>query len=232
MVHFVSEMVYELIQATNEYSQDHRTKYMAQMMERLLANINANQEKADADRKADREEMTANNKTMLAKMDANTKIMQENQAKMEGDRKADKEQILVEMKANQEMTTRMDIRHKEMLAWLKDLKFNREETMACKETLEARLGIEEPASVDMAPEVAHEEVPVKDAVFMPVAEPRKRRRDRRNLAAVRRRTKTWTQGVAGRNRNGPTGKMGADRIWSLPAEGRHVLRKWHDATFY
>jgi hypothetical protein len=39
----------------------------------------------------------------------------------------------------------------------------------------------------MTPEVAQEqEVPLEDAVIMPVAEPRKMRRDRRNLDAVRR----------------------------------------------
>jgi hypothetical protein len=26
--------------------------------------------------------------------------------------------------------------------------------------------------------------------------------------------------------------MGAGRIWSLPAEGRLVMCKWHDATFH
>jgi hypothetical protein len=51
----------------------------------------------------------------------------------------------------------------------------------------ARLETEEPASVDMTPEVAHDqEVPVEDAVVMPVGEPRKRRRDQRHLVAQRR----------------------------------------------
>jgi hypothetical protein len=62
--------------------------------------------------------------------------------------------------------------------------------MACQETMEARLEAEEPTSVDMTPEVADDqEVPVEDAVEMPVGEPRKRRRDGRNLAAVRRQKK-------------------------------------------
>jgi hypothetical protein len=56
--------------------------------------------------------------------------------------------------------------------------------------MEARLEEDKPASEDMTPEVAHDqEVPMEDAVVMPVAEPRKRRRDRRNLAAVRRQKK-------------------------------------------
>jgi hypothetical protein len=44
---------------------------------------------------------------------------------------------------------------------------------------------EKPASVDTTPEVAHEqEVPVEDAEVMPVGEPRKRRRDERQILAV------------------------------------------------
>jgi hypothetical protein len=41
----------------------------------------------------------------------------------------------------------------------------------------------------MKPEVAHQEVPREDAEEMPVGEPRKRRRDGRNLAAGRRQKK-------------------------------------------
>jgi hypothetical protein len=79
-------------------------------------------------------------------------------------------------------------------AWSSDLKADREngeETMACQERTEARLEEEEePTSVEMKPEVAHEEVSREDAAVMPVGEPRNRRRDqRRNLAAVRRQKK-------------------------------------------
>jgi hypothetical protein len=100
------------------------------------------------------------------------------------------EQMLARMGANLEsMQERMNARHKEMMAWLKDLKFNHEETMTCQEKTEARLE-EEPASEDMTPEVAHEpEVPLEDAVVMPVGEPRKGCRTRRHLAAVRRQKK-------------------------------------------
>jgi hypothetical protein len=60
--------------------------------------------------------------------------------------------------------------------------------MACQGNMEARLETEEPASVDVTPEVPDAEVPVQDAARMPVGEPRKRRRDR-YLAAVRRQKK-------------------------------------------
>jgi hypothetical protein len=84
------------------------------------------------------------------------------------------------------MQERMNAGHKEMMAWLKDLNINGEETTACQEKTETRLQ-GEPASVDMTPEVAHEQdVSQEDAVVVPVGEPRKRRRDQQHLAAQRR----------------------------------------------
>jgi hypothetical protein len=63
----------------------------------------------------------------------------------------------------------------------------RNEGRACQETMEARLEQDKPASADKTPEVAHnQEVPRENAVEMPAGEPRKRRRDQRHLAAVRR----------------------------------------------
>jgi hypothetical protein len=112
-------------------------------------------------------------------MARNMKTMQENQVK------ADAHQANFE--ALTEMTARMDTRHNEMLTWLKDLKFNREEMMACQEPMEARLEEDKPASEERTPEVAQEqEVTKEDAIEMPVGEPRKRRRDQRHLVAQRR----------------------------------------------
>jgi hypothetical protein len=90
-----------------------------------------------------------------------------------------------DMKAHQ---ARMDADSKD---WREEMEASRntwrKEMMAYQGTIEARLKEEEPASVDMTPEVAHEqEVPLEDAVVMPVGERRKRRWDRRNLAAGRR----------------------------------------------
>jgi hypothetical protein len=148
---------------------------MAQIMERLLATINANHEKMEADRKTDKEHMLAEMKANQAKADALQAKMESNLEKMDANLKS--------------MQERMNTGHKEMMAWLKDLKINGEETMACQENTEARLQ-GEPASEDMTLEVAHEqEVPVEDATRMPVGEPRKRRRDRRHLAAQRRQKK-------------------------------------------
>jgi hypothetical protein len=135
----------------------------------------------DANRKIDKEEMTEN-------MDANQakagKTLKETLAKMEVDRKADKKQMLVEMKANQtRMDANMGSMKAELKSTIKDMKINGEEAMACQETVEERLEEEKPASMELKPEVADEEVPLEDAIVMPVREPRKRHRDRRHLAA-------------------------------------------------
>jgi hypothetical protein len=170
---------------------------MMKMMERLLATINAK-----------KEEMNTNNKTMLAKVQvkakANTKIMLE---EMQKEAEAYREDIK-EIKSGQEKM-RKEIKSGEaeiraiIKAWSSDLKINREETMACQEKTEARLEEEELASVDIIPEVAQEqEVTLEDAVEMPVREPKKGRRDRRNLAAVRRQKEQDQNLEARRRRKG------------------------------
>jgi hypothetical protein len=95
------------------------------------------------------------------------------------------------------MLARMDASHKKMTAWLTDTNDNREEMMACQETMEACLECKEPASVEMKPEVADEEVPLEDAARTPVGEPRKRRLDRNLDARRRRKQKERTQNKDG-----------------------------------
>jgi hypothetical protein len=88
------------------------------------------------------------------------------------------------------MREEMKADHEEMMPWLTNRKDIRKEKIACQEKTEAHLEKDKPASVDTAPEVAdNQEVPVEDAEVRSVAEPRKRGRDRRNLAAVRRQKK-------------------------------------------
>jgi hypothetical protein len=124
-------------------------------------------------------------------------------AKREANRKADHEEMMSMIKAW----------GKTLDAWPTDIKKDRKETMACQGNMEAHLEEDKPASVDTTPEVADDqEVPVEDAEVRSVGEPKKRRRDGRNLVAVRRQKKkieSWTRGVAGRSRDGPRGKMGA-----------------------
>jgi hypothetical protein len=105
------------------------------------------------------------------------------------------------MKTNQaRMDANMGSMKAELKSAIENLKTNQEETMACQGNMEACLEVEEPASKDRTPEVAHdEEIPKEDAVVMPVAKPRKRRRDRRNLAAVRRQ-KEQDQNLVSRRR--------------------------------
>jgi hypothetical protein len=82
-----------------------------------------------------------------------------------------------------------------------------EKTMACQEKTEERLGEEEPASVEMKPEVA-QEVPLEDAARMPVGKTRNRRRDRRNLAAERHQKK---QEKRPQRKNGCRGNLAVAR---------------------
>jgi hypothetical protein len=90
-------------------------------------------------------------------------------------------EMLASINANMEtLMARMDASHKKMTAWLSDTNDNREETMACQETMETRLEEKKPASMEKKPEV-------EDAARMPVGEPRNRRREERNLDARRRR---------------------------------------------
>jgi hypothetical protein len=117
-------------------------------------------------------EYTRNDAMMLTKMDTNTKTMQEDMKTNQAKTDINLKEMRKEIKSGQaEMRSIVN-------AWLSDLKINREETMACQETMEACLECKEPASVEIKPEVADEEVPKEDAVVMPVGEPRNRRRDR------------------------------------------------------
>jgi hypothetical protein len=90
--------------------------------------------------------------------------------------------IMARLDAHQ---SRMDAIHKEMMAWLTDTNDNGEETVACQEKMEARLEEEKPASMEMKPEVAQEEVPREDTAVMPVRGLRKQRRGRKQAAGRR-----------------------------------------------
>jgi hypothetical protein len=169
---------------------------MQQMMEFLLNELRAI-------RQADKKEMEANRKTdkedFLAILDADRKKDKEDfmakldfyQAKTEAGHKELLSRLeddrQAEPRERKEMMMKMmDTSHKEMVA---ENKPERDmETMACRETTEARLEEKEPTSVEAKPEVAQQqEVPVKDAEVMPVGEPKKKRRRDRKLTAERRR---------------------------------------------
>jgi hypothetical protein len=97
-------------------------------------------------------------------------MLAETLEKMEADRKADHEEMMAMIKAWGKMLD----------AWSTDTKANGEETMACQETMEVRLEEEEPTSVEMKPEVAHEEVPLELGVgtndIWPLSAARRRKR--------------------------------------------------------
>jgi hypothetical protein len=85
-------------------------------------------------------------------------------------------------------------------AWSGDWKADREnggETVACQEKAEAHLEEEETTSVEMKPEVAHEEVPEEDAAVMPVGGLRKQLRGRKQAAGRREEPKKLNRGICG-----------------------------------
>jgi hypothetical protein len=119
--------------------------------------MDANQAKADADRKAWREEMAA----MRKEMDAN-------QAKAETRHK--------------DFLARMDARWN---AWREIMNASHDKTVAYQE-VEARPQEKEPTSVDTKPEAAEErQVPEENTTVMPVKEPKKKRPRDRRLAVER-----------------------------------------------
>jgi peptidoglycan hydrolase CwlO-like protein len=151
--------------------------------------------------------MLANNQETLVRMDASMKANQKNadanQAKAEADMKT--------------MQEKLDASHKEAEAMRNEMKTNQAELKSAIAQIEWK----KPASVEMKPEVAHEEVPLEDAAVMPVEEPRKRRRDQNLDPRRRRKQQERTQK-----------RMDAERIRSQPTEGRPIVRNWHDAGLY
>jgi hypothetical protein len=105
-------------------------------------------------------------------------VIETNKEEMEADRKAWQE----------EMAAMRD-------RWMND---NHNETMACRETMEARLEEKEPTLVDRKPEVAQQlEVPNKDAVLKPVKGWMKRHRGKKQAAGQCEEPKELTQGDCG-----------------------------------
>jgi hypothetical protein len=154
---------------------------MQQMLELLLAKIDANQEKAEAnqkkaeaDRKADKEERKADRKADRAQTQQMMKMLQAYQAKRDA--------VLPAMKVT-------ETSHRESTAVIKP-ETTEVQTMACQ-GMEAHQ--EEPTSPDRKPEAVEEyEVPAENATVMPVGEPRNKRRRDRKLAAQHRRQRTIT----------------------------------------
>jgi hypothetical protein len=164
-----------------------------QMLELLLTKIDANQEKAEADRKTDKEEIKTGHKELLAKMEADRKIDKE-------ERKADRAQTQQMMKMLQAYQAKtdailpatqvMETNLKETTASFKP-ETDEVETMACQ-GMEARPE-EKPTSADRKPEAVEEyKALAENATVIPVGEPKKKRRRDRKLAAEHRRQKPKT----------------------------------------
>jgi hypothetical protein len=103
----------------------------------------------------------------------------------------------------------------------------------------AQIGKEEPSSVDMTPEVAHEqEVPKEDAVVMPVREStppegrgtepgRKASRETTRPCRCPQRDDKWHDATFCSQRTRPGSIVNPRRNWPQPAERRQAVRKWH-----
>jgi hypothetical protein len=189
-----------------------------QIMELLLKEMKAMQEKEEADRKAAQEEFLtrwdADTKAWREKLDEETRATLAETRAIEARTAAMREKKLkANMNAWQEETTAcqdametnprdkwVDENHNETLA-MQVTETSRKETaaafepetevktMACQE-MEARQEEEERTSPDRKPEGAQKaEVPAQKATVMPVGEPKKKRRRDRKLAAEHRRQK-------------------------------------------
>jgi hypothetical protein len=129
-----------------------------QMLELLLTKIDANQEKAEADRKATHEDLMAKMEADRAQMEEFMKTLQAYQAKTDA----------VPLAIQETETS-----HKKTAAAIEPE--NEVETMACQ-GMEARPEEEKPTSADRKPEAAEEyEVPAENATVKPVGEPKKKR---------------------------------------------------------
>jgi hypothetical protein len=112
------------------------------MMERLLAKMDANQAEMKADRKADQEGLKGTMNATQERMDANTKAMQE------------------DIKSGQaEMRSAIGAIGEKMDAWIANMKDDREETTACKYSMETSLKIMEPNSGEKEAVVERQKIP-------------------------------------------------------------------------
>jgi hypothetical protein len=141
------------------------------MQKDLLAKMDDNQAKMEADRKADQERADADRAQMQEMM----KMLQAYQSKTDS--------VLPAIQVT-------ETSHKETAAVIEPE--NEVETMACQ-GMEARPEEEKPTSTDRKPEAAKQrKAPAENATVMPVREPKKKRRRDQKLAAEHRRQKTKT----------------------------------------
>jgi hypothetical protein len=221
------------------------------MLELLLAN----QEKAEAERKADREALNGIN----AKMDANqakAAKQEEMLAEMSGTMHTDLNEMREEIKSGQAKMRsiififRSELKEtiqREMRASIQSVRSEFYETTTCREATET-----EPGPGMMQPIEKHLEIPKEEAAVMPVGEPRKRRRvcnlaaERRQKMRQRTRGKSWIQEEVGcrLQEDAPARKSGMakkklhqensdpGKSWITEEIGRctqrgYTVQKWH-----
>jgi hypothetical protein len=181
------------------------------MLELLLTKIDANQEKAEADRKAAHEDLIAKMEADRAQMEEFMKTLQAYQAKTDA--------VLPAIQVTE--TSR-----KETAAVIKP-ETEELETMACQGR-EARPEEEKPTSADRKPEAAEEyEVPAENATVMPVEIPKKKQRRDRKLAAEHRRQKsnTSTRDNCGTQKRLDVARTGSSRRGRVTRHAKETDRK-------
>jgi hypothetical protein len=189
----------EILAKLQAKTDENQERMAINLKERKEMNINmkATQERMEADRKSDREDLKG---MMEEMMNAN---QEEKLARMrEG------------IKSGQaEMKPILD-------AWLMDVKDGRKETTACQEATET-----EPNPGMLQSIEGHQEIPKGEAAGMPVVGPRKRRRVR-NLAAERRqKRKERTRGYSGSRRKLAAACRKVSRRAKVAWRKRNIIRK-------
>jgi hypothetical protein len=193
---------------------------LAQMMEQMLAKMDASHKEAEAlrnDMKINQEKMDANQakadadrklyQDMMAKIDAkmNTTLEEMNAsqkemlAKMEAERKADVENLKSIMERMMD-TDQTDVKFKELTETVETTHRECEEPSSaemkvCHEATETDIEKIEPDSGMMQSVAEHQEVPREDASVMPVRGLRKQRRGRKQAAGRREEPKKLNRGI-------------------------------------
>jgi hypothetical protein len=154
-------------------------------MERTMQQIVESLAKAEADRKADKEDRKADQE----KMAADRKADEENMA---ANRKADQEKMVAD---KEDFLARMDAFHEKRMAMLEA---QQRRMIACLGQTDANTEKMDPGMMQSAEE--HQDVPNEDVAVMPVGEPRKRRRGRKLIAERRGEPKELNRGNHGSRR--------------------------------
>jgi hypothetical protein len=160
------------------------------------------------------------------KMDAETRATQARTEATKARTEATKAETEVIKARTRAMREKMGASHMEMVSAFKPE--IEEETMACRETMEAHQEEEKLTSPDGKPEAAQKaEVPAENATVMLVGEPKKKRHRDRKLATERRRQKPKT---SNRENCRPQKRLAVARSGKVTRHRKEIDRKMSRCT--